>query len=110
MDGKGDDDNIGSEKYVKQLRKLREDDKVKAIVFRVNSPGGSALASDIIAREVQLAAAKKPVVVSMGDYAASGGYYISAYATKIVAQPNTLTGSIECLVFIRTCKSCLKIN
>ncbi|MGB3076004.1 MAG: signal peptide peptidase SppA [Chitinophagales bacterium] len=94
VDGKGDDDNIGSEKYVKQLRKLREDDKVKAIVFRVNSPGGSALASDIIAREVQLAAAKKPVVVSMGDYAASGGYYISAYATKIVAQPNTLTGSI----------------
>lgn len=94
VDGKGDDDNIGSEKFVKQLRKLREDDKVKAVVFRVNSPGGSALASDIIAREVQLTAAKKPVVVSMGDYAASGGYYISAYATKIVAQPNTLTGSI----------------
>lgn len=94
VDGQGDDDNIGSEKFVKQLRKLREDDKVKAVVFRVNSPGGSALASDIIAREVQLTAAKKPVVVSMGDYAASGGYYISAYATKIVAQPNTLTGSI----------------
>ncbi|HUM48423.1 MAG TPA: signal peptide peptidase SppA, partial [Chitinophagales bacterium] len=94
VDGKGDDDNIGSEKFVKELRKLREDDKVKAIVFRVNSPGGSALASDIIAREVQLTVAKKPVVVSMGDYAASGGYYISAYATKIVAQPNTLTGSI----------------
>ena len=94
VDGKGDDDNIGSEKFVKQLRKLREDDKVKAVVFRVNSPGGSALASDIIAREVQLTAAKKPVVVSMGDYAASGGYYISAYATKIVAQQNTLTGSI----------------
>lgn len=94
VDGQGDDDNIGSEKFVKQLRKLREDDKVKAVVFRVNSPGGSALASDIIAREVQLTAAKKPLVVSMGDYAASGGYYISAYATKIVAQPNTLTGSI----------------
>lgn len=94
VDGKGDKDNIGSAKYVELLRKLREDDKVKAIVFRVNSPGGSALASDAIAREVQLTAMKKPVVVSMGDYAASGGYYISAFATKIVAQPNTLTGSI----------------
>lgn len=94
VDGKGDDDNIGSEKYVKQLRKLREDDKVKAIVFRVNSGGGSALASDIIAREVQLTVAKKPVVVSMGDYAASGGYYIAANASKIVSEPNTLTGSI----------------
>src|SRR6185295_7612270 len=94
VDGKGDDDNIGSKKYVDLLRKLREDDKVKAIVFRVNSPGGSALASDVIAREVALTAKKKPVVVSMGDYAASGGYYISAFATKIVAQPNTLTGSI----------------
>jgi len=94
VDGKGEDDNIGSSKYVDLLRKLREDDKVKAIVFRVNSPGGSALASDVIAREVELTAKKKPVVVSMGDYAASGGYYISAYATKIIAQPNTLTGSI----------------
>jgi protease-4 len=94
VDGRGSDDNIGSEKFIKQLRKLRDDDKVKAIVFRVNSPGGSSLASDVIAREVKLTAEKKPVVVSMGDYAASGGYYISAYATKIVAQPNTLTGSI----------------
>jgi protease-4 len=94
VDGKGSDDNIGSSKYVRQLRKLREDDKVKAIVLRVNSPGGSALASDVIAREVKLTAAKKPVVVSMGDYAASGGYYIAAFATKIVSQPNTLTGSI----------------
>jgi len=94
IDGRGDEDNIGSEKYVELLKKLREDDKVKAIVFRVNSGGGSALASDVIAREVQLTAAKKTVVVSMGDYAASGGYYIAALATKIVAQPNTLTGSI----------------
>src|SRR6185295_7159157 len=94
VDGKGDRDNIGSAKYIEQLRKLRDDDKVKAIVFRVNSPGGSALASDVIAREVQLTAMKKPVVVSMGDYAASGGYYISCLASKIVAQPNTLTGSI----------------
>ncbi|MBK6483449.1 MAG: signal peptide peptidase SppA [Chitinophagaceae bacterium] len=94
VDGKGDDSNVGAEKYIKQLRKLREDEKVKAIVFRVNSPGGSALASDVIAREVALTVAKKPVVVSMGDYAASGGYYIAANASKIVAQPNTLTGSI----------------
>ena len=94
VSGRGGDDNIGSSKYVEQLRKLRDDDNVKAIVFRVNSPGGSALASDVIAREVELTAKKKPVVVSMGDYAASGGYYISAYATKIIAQPSTLTGSI----------------
>ncbi|MEO5673179.1 MAG: signal peptide peptidase SppA [Chitinophagales bacterium] len=94
VDGKGSDDNIGSSKYVELLRKLREDDKIKAIVLRVNSGGGSALASDVIAREVALTVKKKPVVVSMGDYAASGGYYISAFATKIVAQPNTLTGSI----------------
>jgi protease-4 len=94
VDGRGDDDNIGSAKYIEQLRKLREDEKVKAIVFRVNSGGGSALASDIIAREVELTAKEKPVVISMGDYAASGGYYIAALATKIVAEPNTLTGSI----------------
>ncbi len=94
VDGKGDENNVGAEKYTAQLRKLREDEKVKAIVLRVNSPGGSALASDVIAREVALTAAKKPVVVSMGDYAASGGYYIAANASKIVAQPNTLTGSI----------------
>ena len=94
VDGEGKDNQIGSSDYMEQLRKLREDDKVKAIVFRVNSPGGSALASDVIAREVEITAAKKPVVISMGDYAASGGYYISALATKIVAEPNTLTGSI----------------
>jgi len=94
VDGEGDISNIGSDKYVTQLRKLREDSSVKAIVLRVNSPGGSALASDVIAREVQITARKKPVVVSMGDYAASGGYYIAALATKIVAQPNTFTGSI----------------
>lgn len=94
VDGQGDDETVGSEKFVKQLRKLREDDKVKAIVFRVNSPGGSALASDVISREVALTAAKKPLVVSMGDYAASGGYFIAAHASKIVAEPSTLTGSI----------------
>jgi len=92
--GEGDDETIGSEKISAEIRKAREDEKVKAIVLRVNSPGGSALASDVIWREVVLAREKKPVVVSMGDVAASGGYYISCAADTIVAEPNTITGSI----------------
>lgn len=92
--GEGDDETIGSEKISAEIRKARLDDKVKAIVLRVNSPGGSALASDVIWREVVLAKAVKPVVVSMGDVAASGGYYIACAADTIVAQPNTITGSI----------------
>lgn len=94
VDGKGNRDEIGSTRLIEQLKKIREDDKIAALVFRVNSPGGSALASDVIWREVQLVKEKKPVIVSMGDLAASGGYYISCGATKIVAMPNTLTGSI----------------
>jgi len=94
MDGKGDDLTIGSVRLSEAIRKARENDKVKAIVLRVNSPGGSALASEVIRREVLLAAEKKPVIVSMGDVAASGGYWISASATKILADPTTLTGSI----------------
>jgi protease-4 len=86
--------SIASEDYVKDIRKAREDKNVKAIVFRVNSGGGSALASEVIWRELTLAKKAKPVVVSMGDYAASGGYYISCMADSIFAQPNTLTGSI----------------
>jgi protease IV len=86
---------IVDDKYVKLLRKLRTDEKIKAIVLRVNSPGGSALASENIWRELTLAKdAGKKVVVSMGDYAASGGYYIACMADKIYAEPNTLTGSI----------------
>jgi len=92
--GEGDDETIGSEKISAEIRKARLDDKIKAIVLRVNSPGGSALASDVIWREVVLAKAAKPVVVSMGDVAASGGYYIACAADSIVAQPNTITGSI----------------
>lgn len=92
--GEGNDNIIGSERISRAIREVRKDDKVKAIVFRVNSPGGSALASDVIWREVELAKKEKPVVVSMGDYAASGGYYISCAANKIFAQPNTITGSI----------------
>lgn len=78
----------------KTIRKIREDNKVKAIVLRVNSPGGSALTSDIIWREVDLARRTKPLIVSMGNVAASGGYYISCAADTIVAEPTTLTGSI----------------
>jgi protease-4 len=77
-----------------ELRKIRKDDNIKAVVFRVNSPGGSAMASDIIWREVDLLSKVKPVVVSMGDVAASGGYYIAASANQIMASPTTLTGSI----------------
>lgn len=84
---------IGPE-LAKTIRKVREDDKVKAIVLRVNSPGGSALTSEIIWREVDLATRTKPVIVSMGNVAASGGYYISCAADTIVADPTTLTGSI----------------
>jgi protease-4 len=81
-------------KYVKELKKLQEDKNIKAVVFRVNSPGGSAYASDQIHHAVKALNAVKPVVVSMGTYAASGGYFISAGATKIIAEPTTITGSI----------------
>lgn len=92
--GKGDENTIGSESIVKAIREARMDDNVKAIVFRVNSPGGSALASDVMWREVLLAKKTKPFIVSMGDVAASGGYYISCAADRIFALPNTITGSI----------------
>lgn len=94
VDGKGDKDQIGSDDFVKLIRKARLDDDVKAIVFRVNSPGGSAMASEAIWREITLAKKKKPVVVSMGDYAASGGYYISCAADSVFANETTITGSI----------------
>ncbi len=94
-DGKSSDQTkIYSENLSKTIRKAREDEDVKAIVLRVNSPGGSALASAVIGREVELATQVKPVIVSMGDYAASGGYWISANADYIFANPTTLTGSI----------------
>jgi len=92
--GDGDDENIGSETLSKALRKVRMDDHVKAVILRVNSPGGSSLASDVIWREVMLTHKAKPIIVSMGDYAASGGYYISCAADSIFAEPNTITGSI----------------
>lgn len=85
---------VSSDRISKALREARTDTLVKAIVFRINSPGGSSLASEVIWREVTLATKSKPVVVSMGDLAASGGYYIACPASKIVASPNTITGSI----------------
>ncbi len=93
--GEGDETSIGSETTAQAIKQAREDKNVKAIVFRINSGGGSALASDVIWRETILTKkAKKPFVVSMGDYAASGGYYIACAADSIVANPTTLTGSI----------------
>ena len=94
VDGSGSDDKIYGYTFANSVREVAEDDDIKAVVMRVNSPGGSALASDIIWREVELLKAKKPVIVSMGSYAASGGYYISAPADAIVADRLTLTGSI----------------
>jgi len=92
--GEGDDTNIGGNRYADEMRKLRLDSTVRAVVFRVNSRGGNAIASDLIWREVELTSKVKPVVVSMGNYAASGGYYIAAAADKIMASPVTVTGSI----------------
>lgn len=92
--GKGNENNIGGNYYGEVIRKIRLDTSFKAIVVRVNSPGGSATASDIIWRELDLASKVKPVVISMGNYAASGGYYISAPGTKIYADPMTISGSI----------------
>ena len=90
----GSDEYILGSKVTRDLRKLKEDENVKAVVFRVNSPGGSAFASEQIWHAVKELKSEKPVIVSMGDYAASGGYYISCVADTIVAEPTTLTGSI----------------
>ena len=94
MDGEGKEDEIGSEKYIDLIRKARFDNDVKAIVLRVNSGGGSALASENILQEMKLAKKVKPVMVSFGDVAASGGYYISVAADSIFASRNSITGSI----------------
>lgn len=92
--GKSKDKSMGAETISEAIQKAANDKTVRAIVFRVNSPGGSALASEVILHEIELAKAKKPIIVSMGKYAASGGYYISCLADKIYAEPYTLTGSI----------------
>ncbi|MDG2138759.1 MAG: signal peptide peptidase SppA [Flavobacteriales bacterium] len=108
--GEGDLSNIGSKTTSAAIKKAREDKNVKAIVLRVNSPGGSALASDVIWRETTLAKKVKPLVVSMGDYAASGGYYISCAADTIVANPTTLTGSIGVFGMIPNMKDFYESN
>ena len=91
---KGGDGSIGSDDFIKELKKLRENKSVKAIVLRIDSPGGSSLASDIMWREIELTKKVKPVITSMSDYAASGGYYMAMGTDVIVAQPTTITGSI----------------
>ncbi len=92
--GRGDAGQVGGDRFAEALRKLRENDKVKAVVLRINSPGGSVTGSDVIQREVLLTRKVKPVVVSMGPVAASGGYWIATYGDRIFAEPNTITGSI----------------
>lgn len=92
--GEGEEGIVGQGAMNKSLQKARNDDRIKAIVLRINSPGGSALASELIWREIELTKKVKPVIVSMGDLAASGGYYIASNAHKIIAEPTTITGSI----------------
>jgi protease-4 len=98
--GAGDNQNIGSDNYIALIRKARLDNTIKAIVLRINSGGGSSLASSSILREMELAKKEKPVVVSFGDVAASGAYYLSCMADSIFAQPNTITGSIGVFTLI----------
>ena len=109
VDGRGEEGQIGSDEYRSLIRKLRYNKDIKAIVLRINSPGGSSLASEVIWRELYLA--KKsgiPIVVSMGDVAASGGYYIACVADSIFAQPNTITGSIGVFAMIPNMSSFFK--
>ncbi len=106
--GKGNDDIIGSETLSAQIRKAREDENVKAVVLRINSPGGSALASDVIWNEVVLTRKVKPIIASMSDVAASGGYYIAMACDTIVAQPNTITGSIGVFGLVLNIETFLK--
>ena len=94
VDGEGKSSQVGGERVSRELRRLRLDDRIKAVVLRVNSPGGSASASELIQREVILTKKVKPLVVSMGHLAASGGYWISTYGDRIFAEPSTITGSI----------------
>jgi protease-4 len=94
VDGEGESSQIGGDRYARILRKIRQDQDIKSVVLRINSPGGSATASEIIEREIQLTKQVKPVIVSMGDVAASGGYWIASNSDHIFAEPGTLTGSI----------------
>lgn len=108
VSGKGDNETMGSTTIVESLRKAKADSNIKAVVLRISSPGGSAMASDVIWREVILTQKAKPVIVSMGDVAASGGYYIAAPAEVIVAQKNTVTGSIGVFAMLLNAQKLLK--
>lgn len=94
VDGQGDDGDVGGDRFAKIFRRLRQDEDVKAVILRINSPGGSVSGSEVIQREVRLTGQQKPVIVSMGNVAASGGYWIAADSKRIFAEPNTITGSI----------------
>lgn len=94
VDGKGDTGQIGGDRFAAIFNRIRQDKNVKAVVLRINSPGGSATASEVMQREIKLTRQAKPVVVSMGDVAASGGYWIATDSNRIFAEPNTITGSI----------------
>ncbi|MEB3147920.1 MAG: signal peptide peptidase SppA [Sphaerospermopsis sp.] len=94
VDGKGEDGQIGGDRFAQIFRKIRQDEDVKSVVLRINSPGGSATASEIIQREIKLTREVKPVIISMGDVAASGGYWIASDSNRIFAEKNTITGSI----------------
>lgn len=106
--GKGSNDRIGSDTFVEEITKLRNDKNVKAVVLRINSPGGSALASDVMWNEVQQTRKLKPVIASFADYAASGGYYMGMGADAIVAQPTTITGSIGIFMILFNSENFLK--
>ena len=108
VSGYGDNEQVGSDNFKNVLRKIRLDKEIKAVVFRVNSPGGSALASEVIWREISLIRKEKPVVVSMGDVAASGGYYIACNADSIFANANTITGSIGVFSIVPNLQSFFK--
>jgi len=94
VDGQGRIGEVGGDRYVAEIRKIRQNEDIKGVIVRINSPGGSAIASELILRELQLTAKEKPVVVSMGDVAASGGYWISTAGERVFASSNTITGSI----------------
>lgn len=108
VSGNGSNDQVGSDNFKTLLRKIRLNKDIKAVVFRINSPGGSALASEVIWRELQLMKKEKPVVVSMGDVAASGGYYIACNADSVFANANTITGSIGVFSIVPNMQSFFK--
>jgi len=110
VDGQGSSGQIGGDGLARELRRIRSDSKVKALVLRVNSPGGSAIASERIQRELVLFGKSKPIVVSMGTVAASGGYWISTAATRVFAQPNTITGSIGVFSIVPNIQGLAKNN